>query len=350
MLGFRLTGQRPLWKKQKITRRAYAFGQAGNSSGGSPNGFLLLGVVASILIMVGLGSVNMTFLGDPPACQRSRMAAGDEPSCSGMPWSRVPACSGPGSKDRSQPAAMTFYRRLTTLEQRSDPKPEHHVEPPSPGVLPGSVGNPTVPRDKPGTPLPSSSVRKSVKVGEADIMPRTEVSRTGEGPPRPAPGEISSRSHREKPTRQRTEPSKPAGNEKKVPAEGKSVPGPSRKGNCPQPEPSGSTATQPGPKPALRIEKTPGPRAKYTVQVGAYEGPTMATQAAERWRKKGYKAILKPVARSDGAILYRLQLGGVDSPQEADELIQRLNKEGITAIRRRIGKAPVSDSSDRAQQ
>jgi cell division septation protein DedD len=73
---------------------------------------------------------------------------------------------------------------------------------------------------------------------------------------------------------------------------------------------------------------------RYTVQVGAFSQPQVARGWASRWKRKGYKVMLKPVARPSTGVIYRLYLGDFKSEKEADKLVKRLRiNEGITAFR-----------------
>ncbi len=73
---------------------------------------------------------------------------------------------------------------------------------------------------------------------------------------------------------------------------------------------------------------------RYTVQVGAFSQPRVARGWAAKWKRKGYKVILKPVARPSTGVIYRLYLGDFPSKKQADKLVKRLRaKEGITAFR-----------------
>ncbi|MEW6348757.1 MAG: SPOR domain-containing protein [Thermodesulfobacteriota bacterium] len=83
--------------------------------------------------------------------------------------------------------------------------------------------------------------------------------------------------------------------------------------------------------------KTKPERNRYTVQVGAYSNPSVAVQWAERWRKKGFDAVLKPVATSEGKVVYRLHVGAFHSCEQADQLVSRLKHKGVAAVRRRVG-------------
>lgn len=72
----------------------------------------------------------------------------------------------------------------------------------------------------------------------------------------------------------------------------------------------------------------------YTVQVGAFTDPAVAQQWAQKWKARGYKVTLRPVARPRSGVSYRLYLGKFSSQKKADDLVQRLKrKEGITALR-----------------
>ncbi|MGD9818798.1 MAG: SPOR domain-containing protein, partial [Desulfomonilaceae bacterium] len=53
-----------------------------------------------------------------------------------------------------------------------------------------------------------------------------------------------------------------------------------------------------------------------------------------KWKAKGYKVTLKPVARPNSGIIYRLYLGDFESEKKADEFVKQLKtKEGISAMR-----------------
>jgi cell division septation protein DedD len=96
-----------------------------------------------------------------------------------------------------------------------------------------------------------------------------------------------------------------------------------------------TAATAPGtaqPRPELpEISKGP---ARYTVQVGAFTDPAIAQQWAQKWKARGYKVTLRPVARPRSGVSYRLYLGRFSSQKKADELVRRLKRrEGIRALR-----------------
>lgn len=72
----------------------------------------------------------------------------------------------------------------------------------------------------------------------------------------------------------------------------------------------------------------------FIVQIGAFSHPRIAQEWASKWKAKGYKVSLKPVARPSSGIIYRLYLGDFESEKKADEFVKHLKaKEGITAMR-----------------
>ncbi len=100
-----------------------------------------------------------------------------------------------------------------------------------------------------------------------------------------------------------------------------------------------------GAKPAVESPKRPTqPKLRrstreYTVQVGAFSHPGIALQWAEKWKARGYKVTLKPVARPDTGVIYRLHLGRFSSKKRADSLVNRLRtKDGVSAMRLLVKK------------
>jgi cell division septation protein DedD len=84
----------------------------------------------------------------------------------------------------------------------------------------------------------------------------------------------------------------------------------------------------------LPLPKAEGVPKRYTVQVGAFSNPMIAQQWSEKWRARGFKVMLKPVARPRAGVIYRLYLGDFLSKKRADALVRRLKaKEGISAMR-----------------
>lgn len=85
----------------------------------------------------------------------------------------------------------------------------------------------------------------------------------------------------------------------------------------------------------LTVEKSTQESSKgFVVQVGAFSHPRIAQEWASKWKAKGYKVTLKPVARPSSGIIYRLYLGDFESEKKADEFVKQLKaKEGITAMR-----------------
>ncbi len=86
---------------------------------------------------------------------------------------------------------------------------------------------------------------------------------------------------------------------------------------------------------SLSVEKLSNESSKgFIVQVGAFSHPRIAQEWASKWKAKGYKVTLKPVARPSSGIIYRLYLGDFESEKKADDFVKQLKaKEGISAMR-----------------
>ncbi len=114
--------------------------------------------------------------------------------------------------------------------------------------------------------------------------------------------------------------------------------GPKEEKNFAQPASAGHPGSVPpdiDPKSALSVEKAGDVLSKsFIVQVGAFSHPRIAQEWASKWKAKGYKVTLKPVARPSSGIIYRLYLGDFESEKKADEFVRQLKaKEGISAMR-----------------
>lgn len=86
---------------------------------------------------------------------------------------------------------------------------------------------------------------------------------------------------------------------------------------------------------SLSVEKAGNESSKgFVVQVGAFSHPRIAQEWASKWKAKGYKVTLKPVARPSSGIIYRLYLGDFETEKKADDFVKQLKaKEGISAMR-----------------
>lgn len=97
---------------------------------------------------------------------------------------------------------------------------------------------------------------------------------------------------------------------------------------------SASAKAPGGAQPLPDVSKVSNGPVMYTVQVGAFTDPAVAQQWAQKWKARGYKVTLRPVARPRSGVSYRLYLGKFSSQKKADDLVQRLKrKEGIRALR-----------------
>ena len=97
----------------------------------------------------------------------------------------------------------------------------------------------------------------------------------------------------------------------------------------------GSGAPETDQDSSLSVEKIGNESSKgFIVQVGAFSHPRIAQEWASKWKAKGYKVTLKPVARPSSGIIYRLYLGDFENEKKADEFVKQLKaKEGISAMR-----------------
>lgn len=106
----------------------------------------------------------------------------------------------------------------------------------------------------------------------------------------------------------------------------------------PRPPMERRASRRPEPRPTKEIEarqnRSKDPQPFYTVQVGAFSNPSLAQQWAKQWEDRGFRVMIKPVARPRTGVLYRLFLGEFHSKEDADLLVKRLkDNEGITALR-----------------
>ncbi len=248
----------------RLSRGPRAGRRTSYGSGRPNNGLLLLGVAASILIMVGLGMLIMTLLGDPGGKSGQNKHAGHSPSNGPFPWSLDPACAGPEEKSGAPPTPMTFYKELTTQERQAPATQETPRESAGPHASPEELPKHANPGHEPIGPPPSGT-----RVAPMARAPRSIPDYASKGD--------------------------------SIPSEKKS------------------------------------PKTRYAVQVGAYSDPAIAMQWVQRWRKRGFKAALRPVPTPEGRIMYRLQVGEFDSAQHADQLVLQLKKEGISGLRRKVG-------------
>jgi cell division septation protein DedD len=85
---------------------------------------------------------------------------------------------------------------------------------------------------------------------------------------------------------------------------------------------------------SLKLPQRNNDEERFTVQVGAFSHPAIAQQWALKWKARGFKVFLKPVARPRTGVIYRLYLGNFSSKRKADRLVKRLkDKDGIRAFR-----------------
>lgn len=221
------------------------------------NGPLVVMVAALLLIMIGLGILNVQLIRDPSVAGKAFNPSASShmrDSCQA-----VPAATTARSNENSLhvPPVVTFYRQLTAQEEQV---PQEESTPPE-------------------------------KMSEQDVP-------TPEKKDVPLPHAARAIAHQRK---QLSEPDAVA--------------------------PSQSDAS-------VGLPIPPEGTKNYTVQVGAFTHPAVARQWAEKWKARGFKVSLKPVARPRTGVIYRLYLGKFDSEKKADELVYRLkSKEGISAFR-----------------
>ncbi len=95
-----------------------------------------------------------------------------------------------------------------------------------------------------------------------------------------------------------------------------------------------SAAPTAPPGKSVRLPRPAGGSKRYAVHVGTFSHPKIAQEWAGKWKARGHRALLKPVARPGAGVTYRLYLGSFRSRKDADDLIKRLKvREGITAFR-----------------
>lgn len=221
------------------------------------NGPLVLMVIASILIMIGLGILNLRLIRDPSVAGKAFNPSGSlqqQLACPVVP----PAAKSSGKEKSSHvPPVVTFYRQLTA--QDDQPPAQEKTQP-------GTMAEQDIPsQNRNGAPAP----QETEKVAQ---VKKAQDDRSAQSPSRAT-----------------------------VPA------------------------ILPVPDDDSRM---------YTVQVGAFKHPAVAQQWAEKWKARGFKVSLKPVARPRTGVIYRLYLGKFSSEKKADELVNRLkSKEGISAFR-----------------
>jgi cell division septation protein DedD len=78
--------------------------------------------------------------------------------------------------------------------------------------------------------------------------------------------------------------------------------------------------------PSARQSPAPSGSGLYYVQVATFNDRSAAEAEAERFRKKGYSAIIVNPLASDKKILYRVRLGGFATRGQATDLLARLNE------------------------
>jgi cell division septation protein DedD len=221
------------------------------------NGPLVLMVIASVLIMIGLGILNLRLIRDPSVAGKAFNPSGSLQQQLACPV--VPSAAKSSGKEKSShvPPVVTFYRQLTA--QDDQPPAQEKAQP-------GGIAEQNIPaQEKNG----ASAAQGTEKVAQA---------------------------------RKKQE-------ERATPSQSRST----------------APAILPAPEEDARM---------YTVQVGAFNHPAVAQQWAEKWKARGFKVSLKPVARPRTGVIYRLYLGKFSSEKKADELVNRLkSKEGISAFR-----------------
>jgi cell division septation protein DedD len=94
--------------------------------------------------------------------------------------------------------------------------------------------------------------------------------------------------------------------------------------------PAPTPAPQPAPKPEvtrLRPEVlSPGARARFAVQVGAFSESAVAEGLVKRLRARGFSAYVAPSPK-DAAARWRVRVGPLASRGEADQMAARLKAE-----------------------
>ncbi len=221
------------------------------------NGPLVLMVLASILIMIGLGILNLRLIRDPSVAGKAFNPSGSSQQPLACPVVPTAAKSSTKENPSHVPPVVTFYRQLTAQDDQPPAQEKLQNEGISEQNLPAREKN----------VVASATVPEKIAQMKRKQEERAITTQTGSTVPAilAAPGEDSR---------------------------------------------------------------------MYTVQVGAFKHPTVAQQWAEKWKARGFKVSLKPVARPRTGVIYRLYLGKFSSEKKADELVNRLkSKEGISAFR-----------------
>ena len=121
----------------------------------------------------------------------------------------------------------------------------------------------------------------------------------------------------------------PAAREGKVqPPEGE---GSSKEASPPRPTPKGVSekpgSPPKGPSPPPKDEGKPGPaKAKFTLQVGAYNHSQEAQELVQQLKKKGYEAYIEPGTAAAKGVLHRVRVGHFQTLQEARQFALAFEK------------------------
>ncbi len=336
----------------------------GSSCGrrGPSNGPLLVGVAASILIMVGLGMLIVKFMGEPGRKSVQKNQSGHSLVNGPLPWSADPACAGAEEKSCAPPTPMTFYKQLTAQDRHVAVRQETGHRSGGPGTTPVEPpGNTTGEGASNGPSLHAGTDRMEGPPG----LPRTGAEpkdeRPASHPPGKPGGDVSPNRAGGAAPMARTRQTVPdytgrlgaAANNRTGLDRSARSPMAGRLGSTPgkKDAPAGTGAAEVNSarqenrkfnlgnaaKADSLISKKKAPRTRYMVQVGAYSDPTTAVKWAQHWRWKGFSAVMKPVATQEGRVMYRIHVGGFDSAEQADHLVSQLKKEGVAALRRKVG-------------
>jgi septal ring-binding cell division protein DamX len=91
-----------------------------------------------------------------------------------------------------------------------------------------------------------------------------------------------------------------------------------------KPEAKGQAGNQPGGASGALLQDVSG-SGLYYVQVAAFRDQSSALAEAEKFRKRGYTAVVPRPRPTDTNIWYRVRLGGYPSRAQAADLLKKLN-------------------------
>jgi cell division septation protein DedD len=107
---------------------------------------------------------------------------------------------------------------------------------------------------------------------------------------------------------------------------------------APQTAPSAKTSTAPSAKTPSKpaVSSATG---QFFIQVAAFTDKTLGAAEADKWRKRGYSAVVADPLPTDTKSWYRVRLGGYPTREKAAEILTKLNE----AAKKKTGYVIVKD-------